>query len=863
MLPPPSTTAAAEPPVVSRRRGGWGRRFALLAVLLALLGTLLWAGWYVYNRGFTRKWREQLAAELRRRGFDFTASRLTLNPFEGLVAEDADLYLLDEHHTHLAEINRVAVDINVRHLIQGKSFLNSLDLRDTRLTLPVDMADPAGPVLKMRHLNAKLSFLPGEVRVTQAQGDFYGLQISASGSLLHPESFSPSGTPAGPDERARRRLWARAITGEVEKVHADRSPPSLEIRFQGDLAHPGDLRASAQLQGAGLQRGSYRLERLLLRLDYAAGAFHLRQGDLADRRGSLALIGDFNPANGEARFQVQSGRINPPGVDGRTPPQPGLDVLALAREFVDPALGRGWTLRDTPRLQIDGRWRVGSPPDAGTTDAAHPVPAAPDLQLTGRLALGRFAYRLANPERTFDFDHAETDFSWNGDRWYLRDLRLVRPGNSGPQQIAADVLSEPGQARVRLTSTFDPMAFVSLLPAKGREAAARLEFRDPPRVDLVASGRSLSDPLAMKMEGQLTLGRTRYRGAGLSRLHGDWSLDDGLLSGRHLTLERDEGVGTADAVVYSFEKHEVRLDNVHTSLDPGTAGVWLDPDVYHSIQPFHFRKPPALSIHGNVQFDGGRNSHLVTEVSAPGGMDYVFLKRNLPFQSIAGQVVFTEDRLSLNEVRGEIFGGEAKGALNLTLGRVKDYTASLDWKDLDFARVTKLYFDYDTSKGQMSGWYHFNGVSDDARTLNGAGTLDIERGNVFAIPFMGPLSTILGKVMPGLGYDEAHQASAPFVTREGKIFTDKLDVKGLGFSLFGGGWLGYMDNTMDFRIRMNARGLPGAVLRPVSNLFEYRSQGPLDKPMWRPSVLAAPLAGLVKKPVAAGPVPSPTPSKPR
>ena len=357
----------------------------------------------------------------------------------------------------------------------------------------------------------------------------------------------------------------------------------------------------------------------------------------------------------------------------------------------------------------------------------------------------------------------------------------------------------------------------------------------------------------MKMEGQLTLGRTRYRGVGLNRLHGDWTLADGVLSGRRLSLERDEGVATGDLVAYNFDKHEVQLTNVHTSLDPGQAGVWLDPDVYHTIQPFHFRKPPALSIHGNVQFNGGRNSHLVTDVSAPGGMDYVFLKKDLPFQSIAGQVVFTEDRLWLNEVHGEIFGGEAKGALNLALGKVKDYTASLDLKALDFVRLTKLYFDYDTSKGQMSGTYRFTGTSDDARTLRGTGTVNVEGGNVFAIPFMGPLSGLLGTVVPGLGYDEAHQASANFSTSDGKIYTNNLNVKGLGFSLLGGGWLGYMDDTMNFRIRMNTRGLPGAVLYPVSKLFEYRSQGPLGKPVWRPSVLSAPLAGSEKKPAAVPP----------
>jgi drug/metabolite transporter (DMT)-like permease len=29
----------------------------MLGIALVLLGGLLWAGWYVYNRGFTRKWR--------------------------------------------------------------------------------------------------------------------------------------------------------------------------------------------------------------------------------------------------------------------------------------------------------------------------------------------------------------------------------------------------------------------------------------------------------------------------------------------------------------------------------------------------------------------------------------------------------------------------------------------------------------------------------------------------------------------------------------------------------------------------------------------------------------------------------------
>ena len=850
---PPAQPIA--PPAHRARR--W-RRWTLLAVVALLVGGLFWAGWYVYNRGFTRKWRDQLTAELRRRGFDMTYSRLTLNPFEGLVIEEAHLYLLDPrapngHGTHLLYFKRAAVDLSLANLIQKKPFLNSLDLRDARLTMPVDLADPSGPSLRLRHFDAKLAILPGEVRLTQAQGDFYGVQVTLSGTLLHPGSYNPGGGPATPAEQARRRQLARTIIDEIQKVRSDRSPPRLDIRFQGDLAQPGELRADALLQAEAVRRGGCLLDRVLVRADYAAGAFHLQQVELADARGALAAQGDYNPTTGETRFQLQS----------------SLDLLTLAREFADLSVLHDFTFRDAPLVRLEGRTRSPQQASAGGGAAApRPLPASNDspaavaaagaFQLTGHLVLGRFAYQK------FAFDQGETDFSWSGDRWYLRGLKLTRPpGGGSPQIVNADVLSEPDRARVRLTSTFDPIPFLGLLPAGVREAAARLEFRDPPRVELTATGRSLQDVDGLHADGQLTLGHTRYRGVGINRLHGDFSYNSGLATARHVLLERDEGNVTADALTYEFSRHELRLDNLRSNLDVGQVGVWLDPDVFHTIQPFHFRRPPTAVLNGSLQFEGGRNSHLVTDVSAPAGMEYVFLKKTLPFQSVAGQVVFNEERLLINDVRAGIFDGEAQGGLNLTLSHSStrlNYSADIDLKNVDFTRVTKLYFDYDNSKGRLSGNYHFTGKGEDAATLHGVGTLNVEHGNVFAIPFLGPLSTILGTVMPGLGFDEAHRATGNFLTDHGKINTGNLDVKGVGFSLLGKGWLGYMNDTMNFHVRMAGRGLPGAVLYPMSKLFEYSSQGPLNKPVWHPSVLTVPATGEERTPGGAPPTGSAAPA---
>src|SRR5580658_10213096 len=73
----------------------WGMR--RLRPVMFLLGFLLLVfltglGRYAYSRGFTRKWREYVTREFRKRGFEISLQRLTLDPFHGLVAKDVLVY---------------------------------------------------------------------------------------------------------------------------------------------------------------------------------------------------------------------------------------------------------------------------------------------------------------------------------------------------------------------------------------------------------------------------------------------------------------------------------------------------------------------------------------------------------------------------------------------------------------------------------------------------------------------------------------------------------------------------------------------------------------------------------------------------
>ena len=125
----------------------------------------------------------------------------------------------------------------------------------------------------------------------------------------------------------------------------------------------------------------------------------------------------------------------------------------------------------------------------------------------------------------------------------------------------------------------------------------------------------------------------------------------------------------------------------------------------------------------------------------------------------------------------------------------------------------------------------------DGRTMRGEGDLTVTDGNVFAIPFLGPFSDILSKIVPGIGYNNAHKAKMAFAISEGIITTKNLTIEGRGFSMFGDGRIWFLDDRMDFDMRINMQGLPGVLLFPVSKLFEYRANSKFSKPDWKPKVI--------------------------
>ena len=254
-------------------------------------------------------------------------------------------------------------------------------------------------------------------------------------------------------------------------------------------------------------------------------------------------------------------------------------------------------------------------------------------------------------------------------------------------------------------------------------------------------------------------------------------------------------------------------------------------------KPYRFKAPPEVTVGGVIGIEDPSQTRLWANFTAPQGLDYDLLDRTLNFGTATGSLEFAGRTIKVDIPSARLYGGAVKITADINTGEPgARQNMNIELDAVDFEGLTRLYFDYKDSQGVVSGRYNFSFVGNQPAQMRGSGNLLVENGNVFAIPVLGPLSAVLGTISPGAGYQTARKATCDFRVADGEIRTDNLDVTGQGFSMIGQGSLFFLRDAMDFSVRINAQGVPGVLLYPVSKLFEYVSDGKLSDPQWYPKV---------------------------
>jgi hypothetical protein len=762
-------------------------RLTILAAFVATIG----GGYYLARRGFGREWRYRVVEELHKRGVEAQIGRLTLDPFRGLVARNVRIFDYRNRENTLALISEVSLDINYAALIHHEPFLNALDVRDAQITFPIRTAEGKASRAQLTNLRAHIYFPPEQIYVSQAEGIFCGIRLSARGQLIKRADYQPSASIT-PEEWQERLSLAQRVVTELQKFSFPAGPPSLQLKFSGDIAEVEKARVEATLHGERLKRGSYEINNLSAAAEWNNQRLDIAHCEWSDGKGAFAGRGDWNRETNTAKFQIHS-TLDLKGL---------LDALGVGKPMADVEF------HSPPLLEITGSINLGF-------EQSQP-------KIIGHAAFGDFMYKKV------PFSELSADFSWDGERTLVRDLRVRHQTG----QLRADLLDAPNDFRLNLESTISPEAVRPLVPAETNEFLREWQWQRSPAIRMAIRGTD-RNPGNWQGDGTVSLGHTRFRGIWMNSANTRIHFADGAVSYEDIQVTRNEGTGSG-SFTYDFKKHEVRISNIRSSLFPAEVIFWIDPKTSKTVAPYKFRRPPNVVANGVYQFRGGKNTRLEIKVDGSSGMDYVFLGKTLPFDRVSARLLFTNDRLQISDVRADLLDGTLRGNADISLARNDPrYRATLSMTEINFPRLTDLYFNYKTAQGLLRGTYEFNGLGNDWRTMRGKGKVEVSNGDVFAIPIFGPLSGILNHIVPGSGYSIAHKANAEFTVGNGIIHTEDFEAAGSLFSMLGNGDIHFLDDKLDFNLRLDMKG-PGIVLMPMYKLFEYAGEGSLKKPDWHP-----------------------------
>jgi len=762
-------------------------------VLLGVPAMLL----YLQFVGFDAHWRAEVARAISGPGYTVEIGRLTFNPFEGIVAEDAKLFRRDMPGRQLARIERLTVSPNLAELLRGKVSIDQLDLEDTSASIPFAKDGVKPDTIELHGIRASILNANGQLTVTQAECWRGDLHLVIRGHLLNPEIANVRRPAVNPEDTAKRVETLRSILRTLDRVHFQGASPELSINIHGDLLHPDSIAASEiSLQTGKVEFQGLRFDQLSLRATFENRVLGVSSLRGMGPDGNVLIAGQWN-------FAANSGQFDVNGALRWAP------LLVLA--------GRGDLAKE---ITFD------QPPTLQASVTAEQGTKGLSISATGRGSTTGFRLK-GMTARSF-----EASAAWKDGLLFVQDAVL----KSTTGTVRADLMMGKGLFRLKLESEAKPGEFLQFFGPKERNIIELLEFDDVPKLKVTLDGTRPSLD-ALSGTGSIELGRSAMRDSWIDFATSDLVIKDRAIIYKNLTIGKGKQRATG-SFTYDFGKQQVRLDGIRSNLNPPDVLMWVDPRVAATVAVYRFRSPPDVRADGMAHMKDPTQNDLHILVDAPGGMTYSLLNKDLVFGHTKAKVDLVGRRVLADVSDSTLYGGKVAVSANVSIDPANPtFHVDTEMTRVDFPSLTNLYFGYAKSEGALSGKYSFSAELKNPADMRGSGSVRIEEGHVMAIPLFGPLSDIISTVIPGAGHESARLATMDFTISDRRIRSKDLEIQGAGFELFGDGSVGFPSGDLDLTVRINAKGIPGIVLFPVSKLMEYVSTGKMSDPQWRPKII--------------------------
>ncbi len=792
-----------------------------LIFTLVLIAGAGWAAVYAYDKGFTKKWRRLVNTEFEKRGIEASIGKLTLDPFQGLVARDVMFYQDKNRRKLLAAVSRIILDVDFIRLLEKDFFLNTIDIRKANVSLPIDPEDPRSDRLVIRNFDARILMPDDRVEISQATGNLHGVRVAVHGYLYKPRPVVREPGDTSPEEspeqkaanqleivKERRHLLHRAVV-ELDKLEfPEETPPTIDIELAGDLDDPANLRGTARITATDLKRGNFLCRELDARIELARTRLAVKEFTMKDEKGVLRAQCEYQWGSDTIPLKLES----------------DLDIHALFGSFVNNQSLGEIVFYDAPKLKMEADVLLRPAPDR---------PGRLPIRAVGSFESDTFA------SHGVIFDGFKVDFGIREDRYYFRNIRLSHSTGS----FAANAIYGPGGIEYEADLRMDPSVFATFAKTEGtRKFLGKVDLDEESSLYFRAKGSGPSfDMSTWHSFAEIDVRDFEFNGVPIKRFETDAEINRRDRRYTKIKITRDEGSATVDRLDYNMESKISRIHGARGRLHPPEIARCFSAGIADHLTRYRFTSPPAISLAGTIDPKGKKATDLVVKVSADNPVGYDFLGKPLSIENSEANLHFKGDSLSTAHIQGNLFGGKLNTDFSIdNLSSRNNYVAKVDVKSVAFHDLAALYGYHEETEGELTGYFNFTGEGNERANIDGKGVGIIVNGDVFAIPVLGPLSKLISGVVSksGAGHSIAREASANITMKDGIIATDDFEALAPGFRLLGSGTIDCENDSIDFDARLNARGAPGLILLPVSKLFEYTCAGSISNPVWKPKVLA-------------------------
>lgn len=812
----------------------WIRRLFVLVCLVAA-GAVVWAGIYARKNGFTESWRNAIEREFANRGYHVEIGKLTLGAMRGLVAEDVVFFSDDRRSEPVAFLDDVYLDVDLGRILQKEVSVNTLDVEDARLSLPLEPGSPDGARLNVENLSGRIVITESVIEIVKADAEVAGFDVELKGALIRKSEDREEARESSAAKRgigfAERREDVAGLLRELSRFEFIGERPSLEIDFRGDLGDLASTTATVVLDAADFRRknnpylvGSASAK---LSFDGLSGTATLEDAIIRDEKGTLALTGVWKEDAGSIDFAIDS----------------SADLSSLVGLFWRDKRLREVVFFEAPEVKAQGTIDLSRLGEEG--------PGFPG-EVIGEFRAERFVTRGEV------FEGLDFGFSLSGERAYVRNLRLDHASGVAFLNLFHDPTAEEDPVRFQSEIKLDPAAFRPFVDEAARKFLDAWEFGEDSTVYLGVEGLGGSlSPSSWRTSGAIDLRNFRLNGVDFEELEAEFESEGEKRWFRDVKMVRGDGVIVAELAENDAAARTWVVKGVVSDTDIVAGARAFNAKLADVLARYRFEEPPVVRLAGTLDGrraeevgDEPRRNELQISFESDSAARYDFFGKTIQADRSRGEISVEGSRVHLRSLEADVLGGSLQ--LDFLARDVRSprrpFEAVVSVEDLPLEAVTLLYRNQNTIRGRTRATMRLAGNASDISSLQGEGTATITEGNLFSLPVLGLLSKAIAKADPGAaaeGANVAREARASFRISNGVLRTDDFEALTDSFRVRAAGEVSFVDRSLDLEAVANTRDpLTSAVLTPVSELLTFSGTGTVSDPVWE----AKHVSNLVKLP---------------